>query len=99
MGTLYITEYARAARDNLQNTLPCGEEPGATYCVEISSKSAASEPFAKSTRFVRLMADEPCHIVFSDDPVARVWSMPLAPYHPEIFGVSPGLRLAVIAAD
>ena len=99
MATLYITEYARAARDNLQNILPCGVEPGVYDWVPIGNKSAVSAPLLASTSFVRLMADEYCKVAFGEDPNATASSMPLAPFHPEVFGVTPGMRIAVVAAD
>lgn len=99
MGTLYITEYARAGRDSLQNVLPCGEEPGATMVVGISARSTPSFQLGSATKFVRLMADEPCHVQFGEEPTADQICMMLAPFHPEVFGVIPGMRIAVVAAD
>lgn len=75
-----------------------GEEPGVTHTVPIGLSSAPSRVFSDTARFVRLMADEPCHLAFGDDPTADTSCMPLAANEPELFGVAAGMRVAVIAA-
>lgn len=100
MPTLYIIEYARQARDNLQNPVGAGEEPGLAQTVPFGEKSNLSKPFASTAQFVRLIADEPCHIAFGDDPTADKGCTLLPADKPEIFGLSrAGLRVAVIAEE
>lgn len=100
MATLYITEYARMARDNLQNAVPAGEEPGLMQTVPIGEKSTPSKPFAATAQFLRVVADGPCKLAFGDDPTADQGCMLLPPDRPEIFGLSrAGLRVAVIAEE
>lgn len=100
MARLYITEYARMARDNVQNVVGAGEEPGLAQTVTIGEESERSKAFAGSAQFVRLIADEPCHIAFGDDPTADRGCMLLPADKPELFGLGRGgMRLAVIAEE
>lgn len=61
-----------------------------------ASGSIQSAQFNDKTLFVRLHPTANCHIVFGVDPTTSTNHMPLTEGSVEYFGVSQGLRLAVI---
>ena len=94
MATLYITEYTRLARDNLQNAMPAGAEPGITQTLPIGDESVPSRMFLAAAQFVRVIADEPCHLAFGDDPTADTSCMLLPTNEPEFVA-----RLLIAASE
>lgn len=108
MAKLYITEYAEAALPQSYSgsssnpyhnfPLPAGKEPATEdqTPVAIGAGSLQSAPFAKSTRFIRLMADAVCSIAIGSNPTATANNQRLAANVPEWRGVKPGDVVAVI---
>jgi hypothetical protein len=65
----------------------------------IAGASAASVAFSARTRFICLTPKADCHVAVGDTPVATANSKPLTAGQAYYFGVSPGHKVAVIAAS
>lgn len=75
-------------------------EPEAkTQAAKIGEKATTSEPFAPTTRFVRIIADAPCHVIFGVTPVATDACPRLPADRPEFFGVGGSIKLSVIRME
>lgn len=100
MPSLHITEFRRAPSGfEVGGTLPMAMAPSiAEQPVSIGVASEKSNAFNDQTRFVRIISDANCHVAFGVDPTATTGSMPVRANQPEYFGVTPSLKLAVIAA-
>lgn len=97
MATVYITEYARQARDDRGQPINAGEEPPlAVQTVAIGGASVQSATLNAKTRFVRVHTDAICSILFGSDPTATAASPRFSANQTEYFGVLPGLKAAVI---
>lgn len=97
MARIDITEYSVLARDNVGNPLPCGQEPAlVTQPFTSSGSSQQSAAFGSATRFVRIHAAAKVHLAFGPDPTASTSSMGLSAGGTEIFGVTPGHKVAFI---
>ena len=103
MATLFVTEYARAARDGDGRTLPTGEEPAiATQTISLGASSASiAANLNASTRLVRLHTDAACSFVFAKTPTATTDDARLAADQSEwrgvsAIGVAEGLKVAAI---
>lgn len=95
---LDVTEYPRLAADGPGDTVMAGLEPAtAQQQVTVGGASAQSQPFADTTRFVRVHTDVACRIAFGSSPTASATSMRMPANATEFFGVTPGHRIAVIA--
>jgi hypothetical protein len=109
MAVLYIAELSSLAvavspggwpSQPLNTTTLPGMPPITEQTLAIGA-SVASAPFNALTRFVRLACDSVCSIAWSSaanpTPNATTSNMRLAANQTEYFGVSPGMKLAVIA--
>lgn len=102
MAVLYITEYARQAKDNRGQAINAGEEPALAHqTVAIGAGSAQSANLNAKTRFVRVHTDAICSIKFGSNPTAVATEERLAANQTEYFGVieesvAAGLKIAVI---
>ena len=99
MPFLYITEFARQARDASGYGMVVGEEPPiAQQRVAIGATSTQSSVFNSATRFVRLHSDQVCSVQFATSPTAAATSRRLAANQTEYFGIPPNgtYRVAVI---
>lgn len=99
MATVYITEYARQARDASGFQMVVADEPPvASQTVAIGGTSAQSSAFNGLTRFVRVSTDAICSIEFGSNPTATSSSRRLPANTTEYFGVPQGgsFKIAVI---
>jgi len=89
MTSLYITEYARQAKDNRGQPIAAGEEPYlATQKVGNAGASTRSAVFNVKTRFIRLHADSICsYKVGVGAQTATTGDPRLAANQTEYFGV------------
>jgi hypothetical protein len=67
-----------------------------TVSVAVSGTSAQSSALSTTTGYVRLLATTLCHLRFGSNPTATTAHMPLAPYVPEYFTITPGTKIAAI---
>lgn len=98
---LFITEFQYLPRDGKPPFHPMQLADLAavlrSQAVDISGTSAASDPMVGS-RYVRVLATEPCHIKTGAAPTATTGDLYLAAGIPEYFAVKAGQSLAVIEA-
>lgn len=105
MATLYITEFRGLDYSASPRTWGAGpalvqaapQPPIAEQTVAIGGASVASNAFAATTLLVRLHADASCSIEFGAAPTASATTARMAAGQTEYFGVSPGMKVAVIA--
>lgn len=70
MATLYITEYTKMASHEGYGRPPeLAMEPGTDQAVTFTT-ATQSAAFASPTRFVRVMSDTNCHVLFGSNPIA-----------------------------
>ena len=95
-----ITEYDRLAYDNLGNRVAAGVEPAKrVQQITASGVSAAcGSDFDENTKFVRVHTDVTIRIAFGKSPTASATSQRMAAGATEYFGVTPGIRAAVITS-
>lgn len=67
-----------------------------TQSVAVSGTSAQSAVISASSGYVRLFATTMCHIRVGSNPTATTSNMPLAPYVPEYFALTSGVKIAAI---
>lgn len=99
MPTVYITEYARQARDASGFLMVVADEPPvANQTVAIGATSAQSNAFNDLTRFVRVSTDAVCSIAFGANPTATATTRRMPANTTEYFGVPQGgaYKIAVI---
>lgn len=101
MAKLYITEFsalgASSRNPGTAMVAQVARQPAAAEQVlAIGASSDQSEEFDPNTVLVRVHADAPCSIVFGADPTATADNARLAAGQTEYFGVSAGLKVAVI---
>jgi hypothetical protein len=97
MSTLYIAEVIALGLDaHGQTVLAPMMPPVAEQTVVIGSGSVASAAFGGTTRFVRIHTDAICSIAFGSAPTATSTNARMNANTTEYFGVSPGLKVAVI---
>lgn len=94
MANLHITELFDIAGPMQIPQMP----PVAEQVLAIDAASAASVAFNARTRFVCLTPKADCHVAFGEAPVATTNSKPLTAGQDYYFGVTPGRKVAVIAA-
>ena len=101
MANLHITEFSTQARDSTFGAplIPAPQMPPvAEQTVAIAGSSAASSAFNAATMFVCLTPKADCHVAFGGAPTATTSLMPLTAGQAYYFGVTPGHKVAVIAA-
>ena len=97
MATLYITEFAQAGVDGMNNPIPMASVPPlAKQTVGITAGSLASNAFNADTKLVRVHADAICSIEFGAAPVAAATSARMAAGQTEYYSVRGGMKVAVI---
>ena len=99
MPTLDITEYPELSATGRGHMVMAGQEPALrTQQVSIEVTSSQSQALGDITRFVRLHAEVPCRVAVGDNPTASSASMRRGAGGTEYLGVTPGLKIAVIAS-
>lgn len=107
MPNLSITEYHELARDQSGYKIPAGQVPANTYQnITFTSTSVQSAAFStadqRGTHLVRVISDTDARIAFGVDPTAIATGSSattlLKAGAAEFFGVTPGHKVAVIAA-
>lgn len=99
MATVDITEYQNVAHDGIGNRVAAGIEPArSVQQVSISGVSAQSASMQETTKFVRVHTDSTIRIAFGSDPTASATSQRMVGNSTEYFGVTPGIKIAVIAS-
>jgi hypothetical protein len=99
MAKVYITEYARQARDASGFQMVVADEPPvANQTVAIGASSVQSNAFNDLTRFVRVSTDAVCSIECGTDPTATTSTRRMPANTTEYFGVPLGgaYKIAVI---
>jgi hypothetical protein len=92
-----ITEYQNLAYDGLGNRVAAGVEPSrAVQQIVASGASAQSVALQDVTKFVRVHTDVAIRIAFGANPTAATTSQRMAANSTEYFGVTPGIKIAVI---
>ena len=100
MATVYITEYARQARDASGYQMVIADEPSVTnQTVAVTGASAQSATFNPLTRFLRVHTDAICSIEFGTNPTATTTSRRMPANTTEYFGVplNGSYKIAVIS--
>lgn len=99
MPVVDITEYGELASAGRGSTIMAGQEPSIrNQQVAISSTSTQSAALSDVTRFIRVHAEAPCRVSVGDNPTALSTSMRMVAGGTEYLGVTPGLKIAVIAS-
>lgn len=99
MATVDITEYQNVANDGVGNRVAAGVEPArVVQQVPISGVSAQSAAVNDATKFLRIHTDSTIRIAFGMSPVASATSQRMVANSTEYFGITPGVKVAVIAA-
>ena len=94
-----ITEYQNLASDGLGNRVAAGVEPSRHVSqVAVSSTSAQSQSMDPITKFVRIHTDTTIRIAFGEDPTAGPTSHRMPANSTEYYGVTPGIKIAVISS-
>ncbi len=104
MATLYITEFQALGQAGLPPwgygpnapTQAAQQPPIAEQAVAIGGTSVASAAFGGATVLVRLHTDAICSVEFGSAPIATATTARMAAGQTEYFGVSPGMKVAVI---
>lgn len=101
MPKLYVTEYAQLAQDSMSRPAVAAQEPALgsadPIVLDITAEAKESRQFISSAKFVRVHADEACHIRV-DGPATRSHTK-LAAGQTEYFGVPAGKTISVISAE
>lgn len=98
MAKLWITEFDRIALDAGLAAPMMAQTPALTTQVVTYSTSTQSAAFGASTKFVRVVSDTNCHILFGSSPTATTSNMRIAADSAEYFGVVAGQKIAAITA-
>lgn len=97
MATLYISEYANLAFDNLGNTVAAPQTPALVeQNVAIGMSSAQSAAFGTSTRYIQINCDNACSVAFGANPTASASFHRMAANETRFYAVAPGSKIAVI---
>ena len=90
----HVTQFSTLAQDSRSNPIPIGLETMTPE--ERLNEPGVSEPFEKSTKFVRLWSDCQCYFEVGAEPEASVEkSRPMSPGE-QVIGVTSGQRVSVI---
>jgi hypothetical protein len=99
MPVVDITEYGELAAAGRGSLIMAGQEPSIrNQQIEIAATSAQSIALSDVTRFVRVHAEAACRVAVGDNPTASSTSMRMGAGGTEYLGVTPGLKIAVIAS-
>lgn len=99
MSTVDITEYSSVAADGNGRQVAAGIEPSRfRHQLPVSLASAQSIAMNENTKFVRIHTDSTIRIEFGSDPTASATSQRMVGNSTEYFGVTPGIKIAVIAS-
>lgn len=100
MPTVDITEYQNLAFDGLGSRVAAGVEPSrGVKQIAVSGSSNFSEALDPTTKFVRVHTDTTIRIAFGADPVASSTCQRMPANSTEYYGVTPGIKIAVIASS
>jgi hypothetical protein len=95
-----ITEYQNLASDGLGNRVAAGVEPSRQVRqITVSASSNPSVALDSATKFIRVHTDTTIRIAFGHDPVASATSQRMVANSTEYFGVTPGIKVAVIQSS
>jgi hypothetical protein len=96
--TVDVTEYQNLGMDANGARVAVGMEPARVVqqITESGASTACGADFLDSTRFVRIHTTAAIRIAFGKTPTAAATSQRMAAGATEFFGVTPGLRVAVI---
>ena len=96
MAKVFITEFARQARDASGYRMVVPEEPPlANQTVNITASSVQSSAFNASTAFFRVHTDAICSIEIGTNPTATATSKRMPANTTEYFSVPPGKSYAI----
>jgi hypothetical protein len=96
--TVDVTEYQNLGMDANGARVAVGMEPARAVqqITEGGASVSCGADFQDSTRFVRIHTPVAIRIAFGKTPTAAATSQRMAAGSTEFFGVTPGLRVAVI---
>lgn len=98
MAFAYITEYFQQPRDGMSLGIPAGREPSITVQkIAIGAGSIQSAAFDARTTFIAINVDATCSVAFGANPTATTANTRIPQDGTQFFGVSAGLKVAVIA--
>jgi hypothetical protein len=95
----FISEYA--ALGTARGDIPqIAQEPALTdqTPVDFSGGAAQSAAFGSGTKFIRILCDTRCAVLFGANPTATTNNKPLVAGSAEYFGVLAGQKVSVIAS-
>lgn len=100
MAQVDITEYQNLASDGQGNKVAAGIEPSRSIKqLAVTPSSVQSAAFEDVTKFVRVHTDTTIRIAFGADPTASSTSQRMVANSTEYFGVTPGIKAAVIQSN
>jgi len=97
MADIFISEYARLARDADGNVIPVGKEPAIAEQTILIGAEADSSAFNERTTLVRIHAEAACCLLFGEAPTAAITKKRMGAGATEYFGVLAGHKVSVIA--
>lgn len=96
MARVVISEYSKVASfGSVPSPMQAGQEPAVVEQVVDTATATLSQPFSKSTSFIRLQTNAKVHFRFGEDPTADTGDKWLAPDGVEYFGVYPGHKISL----
>ena len=99
MSKLYISEFSAQATGSYNQVLQLPQLPPTAGQVVTFTTSTQSSALNAATTFVRVVADADCHLEVGGNPTATTSSVvKLTAGSAEYFGVTPGHKIAVVAA-
>lgn len=98
MANLIVTEYASLGSDIGASRVPVAAEPAVTTQTVTFTTTTQSNAFNASTRFVRLIADANCHLLFGPNPTATTSHQKVTANTVEWRAVNPGDKVAAVTA-
>jgi hypothetical protein len=96
---LFITEFASTVHVGNGDVISHPSGIRGSHALDIANPPTVSDYMKDGTTLVRVVADVNCSIGIGSDPAATLTKrgpLPLSANVPEIFGVAPGDRIAVI---
>lgn len=98
MATLKIREYSRIGDVYPGGNAPVAQEPGLDQPALTFSATTQSSAFADSTKYIGIKADVAFCYVIAKNPTATSNAIDVAGNTIIYLGVSPGYKIAVVAA-
>jgi len=103
MATLWVREYTQAANAGSADSAGSGklqfpQEPGTDQTAVTFTTSAQSAAFAVGTKFIRIAGSAAFHYVVGANPTATTNAAYVPATTPVFIGVTPGQKIAAIAA-